>query len=117
MALQAAMKLYAGFRDNAEFKKNLVTALSEVGAKKEAEIESLSFAGKYPKKRFILVSGLKIQPSGYLTGVAELGVVLYHDVSLVFAPHDETEAYYLRENRRLINRNGADMGCLQYDLE
>ncbi len=120
MALQAAMKLYAGFRDNEEFKKNLAAALSGVGAKKEAEIENLSFAGKYPKKRFILVSGLKIQPSGYLTGVAELGVALYHmghDVSLVFAPLDETEAHYLRENRRLINRNGADMGCRQYDLE
>lgn len=120
MALQASVKLYEKYRENAEFKKYLVIALDAIGAKKEAAIESVSHTGEHSKKHFIIVPGIKMQPSDYLVGLAELGVALYHmghDVSLVFAPFDESESYYLQKNEYLVNRNGANMGCRQYDLE
>lgn len=119
-ALQASVKLYETYREDAEFKKYLVIALNAIGAKREAVIESVSFTKEYPKKHFIIVPGIKMQPSGYLVGLAELGVALYHmghDVSLVFAPLDESENYYLQKNEYMVNRNGASMGCRQYDLE
>lgn len=119
LALQASVKLYEKYREDAEFKKYLAAALHAVGADKEAAIESGAFTSKYPKKHFVIVPGIKIQPSGYLAGLAELGVVLYHmghDVSLVFAPLDENEKYYLQKNEYMVNRNGANMGCRQYDL-
>lgn len=120
MALQASVKLYAEYRKNADFKKYLVTALTAVGAEREAVIESGAFIIKYPKKHFVIVPGIKIQPSGYLAGLAELGVALYHmgyDVSLVFTPLDENESYYLQKNEYMVNRNGANMGLRQYDAE
>lgn len=119
MALQASMKLYGKYRGDAEFKKHLVTALNALGAAKEAAIESVSHTREHLKKHFVIVPGIKIQPSGYLTGLAELGVALYHmgyDVSLVFTPLDESENYYLQKNEYMVNRNGANMGCRQYDL-
>lgn len=120
MALQASVKLYEKYRTDEEFKKYLVIALEAVGAKKEAAIESISAVQNRSKKHFIIVPGIKIQPSSHLVGLAELGVALYHmghDVSLVFTPSDESESYYLRNNECLVNRNGANMGCRQYDLE
>lgn len=120
MALQASVKLYEKYRTDREFKKYLVIALEAVGAKKEAVIESVSFDPNCSKKHFIIVPGIKIQPSSYLVGLAELGVALYHmghDVSLVFSPLDENASYYLRKNECLVNQNGANMGCRQYDLE
>lgn len=120
MALQASVKLYAEYRKNAEFKTYLVTALHAIGADKEAEIESVSLTSKYSKKHFIIVPGIKMLPSYYMIGLAELGVALYHmgyDVSLVFSPLDESEKYYLQKNKYIVNRNGADTGCRQYDLE
>lgn len=119
MALQASMKLYRKYRGDVEFKKYLVKALNAVGATKEAAIESVSHIREHSKKHFIIVPGIKIQPSGYLVGLAELGVALYHmghDVSVVFTPLDENENYYLHKNEYMVNRNGANMGCRQYDL-
>ncbi len=119
MALQASTKLYGKYRDDEKFKKCLVIALDAVGAKKEAAIENSVFTRKYTRKHFVIVPGIKIQPSGYLAGLAELGVALYHmghDVSLVYTPLDENEKYYLQKNEYIVNRNGAHMGCRQYDL-
>ncbi len=119
LALQASVKLYEKYRGDAEFKKYLAEALHAVGAEKEAAIESGEFACKYPNKHFVIVPGIKMQPSCYMVGLAELGNALYHwgyDVSMVFTPLDESERYYLEKNEYIVNRNGASIGLRQYDL-
>lgn len=140
-ALQSCVKLYEKYRDNELFKESLVIALREIGADKEAIVESISLSvDKYqderlqtvmtdkelrprlslPKKKFLIIPSMAMAPSSVITGLFELGMALFHlghDVSFVFEPINKEEKEWLKNSEHLVNRNGADLGCKWYDIE
>lgn len=140
-ALQASVKLYARYRTDEIFKKNLMIALCGIGANREAIVESLSLSGdryeddrlrtvmndrelrprlSLPKKQFLIIPSMGMAPSSVITGLFELGMALFHlghDVSFVFEPVNEEEKEWVKNSGHLVNRNGADLGCKWYDME
>jgi hypothetical protein len=113
-ALSVACRIYEDYAASQAFRKNLIKSLEAVGAYKEAELEK-----RYTKKEkhFIIVPDVKACASSAPYGLVEVGVALHHmghKVSFIFDPMDESEQFYIKNNKILTNRVGVSFGCEQY---
>lgn len=134
-ALQTSIKIYETYKNNRVFKENLIDALCSMGFYNEAIIESVNLGIQIDRriqddsnllqrvnlnrKTFVLVPGLPITPTSYTSLFVQLGILLNHlghKVIIIYEPYDDTEKDYLHKNRTIINRNGADLGLIQYDV-
>lgn len=113
-ALMPAHLIYETYINDYIYRNNLVRALKEVGADKEAELE---LNRTLSDRHFIIVPRVKSFASNKLYGLIELGYVLHHmgyKVSFLFDPIDDGEKYYIEKNEMLTDRYGNCLGCYQY---
>lgn len=113
-ALAIESKIYEDYANDALFRKNLVKALTGIGAYKEAKMEQ---RWEESKKHFVIIPAGQSCASGRRCGLIELGIVLHHfgyRVSFILEPLDESERYYISSNELLTDRRGNCFGCHQY---
>lgn len=116
-ALAVKERIYEEYSGDSVFQNNLVKALTQIGACKEASIE----ANRVQEGRhFIIIPAGRSYASGRRWGLIELGIVLHHfghKVSFILEPVDESEKYYINSNQLLTDRHGNCQGCWQYLVE
>lgn len=113
-ALALEGRIYEDYSEDGLFRKNLVKALTGIGAYKEAAMEG---DRRTERKHFLIIPAGKSYASGCRCGLVELGIALHHfghNVSFILDPLEESERYYIISNELLIDRRGNCFGCHQY---
>lgn len=111
MALAVQNMIYARYQEDCLFRDNLIKALIETGADKEAAMEKNRTRNG---KRFIIIPAGKSYASSRSYGLVGLSIVLWHlghSVSLILdAGDDKLEEHYIKHNEYITNRAGKRGG-------